>query len=46
MAETNVGVKFEEFKLFASTGLVISVTDGIVSFIGASNVAYTKLWLF
>lgn len=45
MAEV-VGVKLKKFRLFASTGLVISVADGIVSFIGASNVAYMKLFLF
>jgi F0F1-type ATP synthase alpha subunit len=35
-------LKLNTFKLFASTGLVISVADGIVSFIGASEVAYNE----
>ncbi len=34
---------FKEYKLFTYTGLVVSVMDGIVSFIGASAVAYMKL---
>ena len=33
----------EKYFLFKSTGLVIGITDGIVSFIGASEVAYMKL---
>lgn len=35
-------IRSDSFKLFSSTGVVISVTDGIVSFIGAANVAYNE----
>lgn len=39
-------IQTNEFEVFRTIGVVTGVTDGIVSIIGMSNVAYVKLLIF
>lgn len=46
ISDVSSAVNAKDYKLFQTVGIVTGVTDGIVTILGMSNVAYVKLLIF